>query len=143
MRFLALVSILLVGCAQPTDPAEALMNKIEAGIVMPSEARTLDQYARYYASERDGSIRVVFTLPFPEASPDAQCDELGKGVVPCEERDLPYPSLKAGERIWLKSSDDLPAISDGGCSVIEFPIPASVIKKEDRKWRVEARCNGR
>ncbi len=143
MRFSALVSILLVGCAEPTDSTEALMNKIEAGIVMPGEARALNQYARHYAYERDGSIRAVFTLPLPQAPSDAPCEELGKGSVPCKKLDLPNPSLKAGERIWLKSSDDLPAISDGGCSVIEFAIPASVVKERNRQWRVKARCNGR
>ena len=138
-----MLSLLVLGCAEPSDPNVVLMDKIEASVAMPAKARPLNEYARYYARERDGSVRVVFTFPFPDIPSDAQCEEMGGAIVPCEEPETSYPKLKAGERIWLKSSDDLPGIADGGCSVIEFPVPAAVVKAPGRQWRIEARCNGR
>ena len=145
MRIFALLpSLLLLGCvAESVDPNAAMMDKIETSIVMPLEASSLDQYARYYAHEGDGSVRAVFTHPVPEMPSDAECEEMGKGIVRCEEPDAFRPNLKAGERVWLTSSDNLPSIADGGCSVIEFSIPANVVKGRDRRWRIEARCNGR
>ncbi|MDK2767541.1 MAG: hypothetical protein KYX69_07465 [Sphingomonas sp.] len=145
MKVLAVIpSILLFGCdAEPADPNALLMDKIETSVVMPGEARSLDQYARYYLQERDGSVRAVFTYHFPDTPSDAECEEMGKGTVPCEESAAFRSALKAGERIWLKNSDELPSIADGGCSVIEFSIPANVVKDRHRRWRIEARCNGR
>lgn len=138
-----MLSLLALGCTEPADQNVALMDKIEASVVMPAEARALDQYARYYARERDGSVRVVLMAPRPKTPSDTKCEEMGGAIVPCEVPETSYPTMKAGERIWLKSSDDLPGIADGGCSVIEIPIPASVVNAPDRQWRIEARCNGR
>ena len=138
-----LTSIIFLGSfADPVDPNAALMNKIEASVALPVEADPLDQYARYYAHERDGSVRAVFTHPLPKTPPDAVCMEMGRGIVPCEEPEALRPNLKAGERIWLANSDDLPLISDGGCSVIEFSVPVNIAKHPDRQWSVEAFCNG-
>jgi hypothetical protein len=44
--------------------------------------------------------------------------------------------LKAGQRAWLADDDNLPGISDGGCSVIEFEVP------RDFKGRIKVQCNG-
>ncbi|ODP36130.1 hypothetical protein BFL28_06885 [Sphingomonas turrisvirgatae] len=119
------------------------MDKIEASVLMPAEAQGLDHYARYYGRDRDGSVRGVFTYPFAANSSDAQCEELGKGIIPCEEPKLPYPMLEAGERMWLKRGEDLPGISDGRCSVIEFTIPPEVVARPDQRWRIKLQCNGR
>jgi hypothetical protein len=112
------------------------MDAIEARVIMPDEAPALGGYARYYAPTDQGGVRVVFMEPIQPDPPGLQCEDIENGIVPCPTYQSSYPALKAGQRAWLADDDNLPGISDGGCSVIEFEVP------RDFKGRIKVQCNG-
>ncbi len=97
-----LLAFLLLGCAeaQPAPPAPSpaeeqarIMERIEALVRLPQGARPLAAYSRYYAwQSREDGVRKVVATYLIEANPT---------------------------RHWV-SENQLPAILDGGCGVIEL-----------------------
>jgi hypothetical protein len=132
----------LLSFASACSPAKErrlsiLLDKIDQAIVMPAKAKPLESYARYYALRPDGKIDIfmdgnVYSGPQPSTF---GCSEITKNDglkdVPC---DMPAEP-KAGERRWV-SIQDMPGVSDGGCSIIYGVYSPSTDQIE------ELRCNG-
>lgn len=108
MRVWALGAILLAGCAHGVGGTkEQLMHTIEKSIALPEGAAPLLRYRRHYAW----------------SSSDPQVVE------------AVYTLGGRPDRLWL-SSNDLPIVLDGGCSVI-------TLRFEVKKRTVSnLRCNG-
>ena len=84
---------------------------------MPAGSRPLAEYARYYASDKSGRVIAIYTT----------------WIEPGHES----LNLPAGRRRWVADVGNLPAISDGGCGVVEVLFdPASAEVKR-------AQCNAR
>jgi hypothetical protein len=138
---IAAAVILFSGCSTPQErDREALMNQIEKQVRLPINARSLDEYARYYADGEDGKVVAVYLIPInDELPPDQSCEELLENLMT---RELPCELVKsdwampAGKRRWMKSEQNLPFISDGGCAQVTviFEKAKSVVKS--------AECNG-
>lgn len=136
-------AVLLSGCSTPEERDRvAVMNHIERQVQLPKGSRSLVEYARYYAESDRGEVVAVYLIPdnyemrAGESCSEALADFKSR-EVPCEtllmrsDWDIP-----AGERRWVRSEQDLPLVSDGGCSVITvtFDKAKSVMKS--------AECNG-
>lgn len=98
------------------------MDRIEHDIVMPSGARSLSSYARYYAPDENGLVYGVYIRPqTPKTGPDVGCAEVTLNfklrTVPC---DAPTPTdeIRAGQRQWRRSPLELPGDTDGGCDIV-------------------------
>lgn len=138
---IAAAIVLLSGCSTPQEfDRDALMNLIEKQVQLPNGARLLGDYARYYADSDGGEVVAVYLIPLDnEIPPGASCAELLEDSttrdVPCEPMQFDW-AMPAGERRWVKSEQDLPFISDGGCDqvTVVFDKAKSVVKS--------ARCNG-
>lgn len=135
------VALLLTACSSPEErDHEALMGKIEQQVRLPKGARTLGEYARYYANGDDGEVIAVYLLPFnDDPRPGDSCEELTENFT---SRQVPCPSMHptwampAGKRRWVKDQHDLPFISDGGCAQV------TVVFDKSRSAIKSAECNG-
>lgn len=79
---------------EPARPdRRTIMDAIERQVVLPPGAQPLDRYARFYADGPGGDVTGVY---------------VGQ----------PPPEWTTGTRQWVDRLGDLPAIDDGGCSVI-------------------------
>lgn len=77
------------------------MNEIESRVSLPSGARPLNEYARYYAYEH-GDVVAEYWAPWkddPLKDPKA---------------------LAAGQRRWVHDTRDFPVVFEGGCSVVNI-----------------------
>ena len=108
--------LLLTACSSATERHQSMtMDQIEQRVQLPADALNLDKYARYYASDGNRVIGTYVTLVDPQNQ---------------------YYDLPTGKRRWLQDHRNLPAISDGGCSVVNvFYDPA--IERVERVF-----CNG-
>jgi hypothetical protein len=96
----AIIFFLLCACSPSEHQHQAaVMNQIEKAVVLPSGAKPIENYARYYAAGSANKVMVVYVIPPDEPQP--------------------Y-ELRKGQRTWLTDYRLLPSINDGGCSVIEF-----------------------
>ena len=97
MRLLIVAGMcaLALGCTRAT-PDGVTSTEIERQFAAAHPDVPLDRVARFYARERDGSIRAIYLFA-------------NEGYDPIEG--------KAGQSTWT-SPDDLPLVFDGGCSVI-------------------------
>ena len=117
MRVLALTAslLLLAACSSAAESQQReAMKQIEERIQLPAGAEKLESYARYYAM--DGS-RIVGTY------------------ITEVDRQNPHYDLPAGQHRWLDDRHNLPAISDGGCSVVNVLYDPATQKVE------QASCN--
>lgn len=80
--------------ASPAD--EALLDRIEARVKLPTGAAPLASYARYYARQANGEIVAIY-LRLGDDAPG---------------------------RRWV-SERDLPLVADGGCSVVTIIVESS------------------
>jgi hypothetical protein len=117
MRLLVPYSaLLLIGCSSThTSEKDDLIGRIERIVQLPPGAEKLESYARYYALKDQRVVGTYITLVDPKS---------------------PYYDLPIGQHRWLDDSRNLPAISDGGCSVVE------VIYNPASKKVEETICNG-
>lgn len=142
-RLLFVAFLAIQGCSHmPNSKAEELFDEIEGQVQMPEKARSLADYARYYAPDQGGKVRGVYLLPFPElpAGSDQGCAEMTDNFelkdVPCPPTPAQPEALKAGQRRWVNNQRDLPLINDGGCGVIEVLFDLKTRKVQ------EVTCNG-
>ncbi len=91
------------------------MDQIERRVKLPAEASNLNEYARYYASDGNRVVGTFIELVDPEN---------------------PYYDLPIGQRRWIENHRDLPAIFDGGCSVVNILFNPATQRVE------QAFCNG-
>lgn len=112
--------ITLAGCAQSEKSDQAaLMDEIENSIRLPSGARPLDGYARYYTGY-EGSVHGAYTTKIEAPRPsDYGCEEFQLNgrtkAVPCPA----IADARHGERRWVKF-DDYPAVAGENCSAIQL-----------------------
>lgn len=113
----SLVAIWIVACSEDADaPHDSMMDSIERQVKLPVEAATLDHYARYYAADGNEIVAIYISQVDPSN---------------------PYYDLPRGQRRWLADHRNLPAINDGGCSVVSIRYnPAT--RKADTPL-----CNGK
>ena len=115
------------------------MDRIEKAVRLPDRARPLSEYARYYAEREREVVAVYIIPPRDEIRAGEACEELLENMstrdVPCEPMKSDW-AMPAGSRRWFKSEQELPFISDGGCSQITviFDKPKGIVKSAD--------CNG-
>jgi hypothetical protein len=117
MRLLLAPALLLVtGCTGPDDRAHRqIMLQIEESVQLPPGAKQLKDYARYYAKDGNRVVARYITLVDPANG---------------------YYDLPLGQARWVEDHRNLPAISDGGCSVVK-------VRYDPAAQRVEqADCNG-
>ena len=131
------------GCSQTMISGTATtMGEIERKVRLPKQARPLAAYARYYAPRSDGKVVGIYVLTVADLSraSDEGCAEMDSNFelkdVPCPPEPSKTPSIAAGQRRWMSDVRDLPAIDDGGCSVITVIFDQRTRKVE------EAACNG-
>ena len=138
---LAIAPVLLLACSSPTkSERDVLMDRIERQVKLPEGARPLKDYARYYANGERGEIEAIYVIPFSEkVLPGEICEELLENFatkqVPCTDLENPF-DLPAGQRRWVKDRQHLPAISDGGCDIVNVRFDPSIGKI------MESACNG-
>lgn len=113
------------------------MDKIEGRIILPSGAKPLAKYARYYAQDSQGTVWGSYT---PEADPyfwklvSESCAKIkGQGSssnktppAPCPLNGGSIRLVKAGDRLWMATPAELPRASGGGCFSVTFQyMPAT------------------
>lgn len=91
------------------------MQRIEEQVKLPKGAERLEQYARYYATDGNRVVATYITLVDPANR---------------------YYDLPAGQQRWLDDHRNLPAVSDGGCSIVNVIYDLKVGSAP------EAFCNG-
>jgi hypothetical protein len=92
-------TLLMAACSAEEPKHTRLMDQIESKVRMPAGSGPVSRYARYYAFDTKGGVSALYTTHV-----DPQWKSL----------DLPV-----GQRRWLSNEAHLPAISEGGCSVVE------------------------
>lgn len=65
--FLSPLSLLLVVACGPLEgePNSALLDKIEAQVVLPAKAASMEQYSRYYADDENGVVEAAYVMHDP------------------------------------------------------------------------------
>lgn len=117
MKRLSLISAIgLTACSSAAEHQHnQLMQQVEERVQLPKGAERLDRYARYYAKDGDQIVAVYTTLVDPKGR---------------------YLDLPVGHQRWLGDHRNLPAISDGGCSIV------NVIYNPNAQTEPKAFCNG-
>jgi len=122
---------------------------IELAVNLPAGARTLQDYSRNYAMRPDGRVIGVYVIPQPDENygPDYGCEVMLENFTsrPCTKaEDAENAKINSAmadmfgraEPRWVNDYRNLPAISDGGCDVIEVIF-------DPRLNRIESTlCNG-
>ena len=126
MNISLLALLLLLGSAPPEDSRRTeTMDRIERLVRLPDGAHPLDAYARFYADAGEGDVEAVYLIPidFP-GGPGETCSEVTLDLelveAPCDFTAPDWADVTAGERRWVDGVEQLPMISDGGCSVVEI-----------------------
>jgi hypothetical protein len=115
-------AILVASCSTPEERQHsALMDQIEKQVQLPKGAAVLKSYVRIYTSGGKDQIIAVYLLPSViERTANQDCEDLtstgAARMVPCVAPQV--RKLKAGERIWVSKSADLPFEDVPGCEVI-------------------------
>tara|TARA_B100000678_G_C17986325_1_gene413108 strand:- start:119 stop:499 length:381 start_codon:yes stop_codon:yes gene_type:complete len=124
------------------------MDRIEELVDLPDDAGPWDSYSRNYARASDGRIVAVYVTVSADLPADAGCSVMLKNfdMRPCTdeeiaevrrmEENLKAGQAEAGSSRWFADTSDLPAVNDGGCSVVN-------IVYDPKTERVESvKCNG-
>ena len=116
------------------------MDQIERQVRLPEGARSIEDYARYYAQSSNSKIIAKYLVPISyDLGPDEGCEELLENFSSREVRCEPlpaFPGIAAGERKWLEDEGELPSMSDGGC------MQVTVIYDRAKSAVTSALCNG-
>jgi hypothetical protein len=138
MKFhLSLAPIFLIaGCTSSEQPQHTkIMDAIEQGVQMPSEARPLNQFSRTYKYASSNRV-VAFYFVADDKPDDRFCSRTKEGgrkngqvLLACP----PPEGMKAGERRWLNEDVSLPDVNDGGCSYIdvEYDLKSKSVTRAD------------
>lgn len=116
-----LLPLLVMSCGGPSDPHSQVMDQIERNVILPAGAAQLSDYSRYYAGVKGGRVQAAFVI-HPEIYRQGVRDFCASKKVrsfPCSpdgKSKLPGP----GERIWLRTPDEMPIPSGGGCEAVTF-----------------------
>lgn len=134
-------SMILIACSTPEDGKEIrIMDQVERIVRLPTGARPIDQYARFYTYGEDGEVVAVYLLPSSDIPQSAQCeeitDEMHSQAASCPSVPGPTGSVAAGERRWVNDRHKLPLVTDGGCSVVNVRFNPATQKVND------VYCNG-
>lgn len=106
----------LVACSSAAERQHSqLMQQVEEQVQLPKGAQRLEHYARYYAEDGHRIVATYITIVDPTNR---------------------YYDLPVGQQRWLDDHRNLPAISDGGCSIV------SVIYDPKARSVPQAFCNG-
>ena len=135
---LFLVGSMLAGCSEVRSEREELAGEIERSVVLPTNARALEDYERYYAKNADGSVSAVYIV-HDEGHREAvarACREIDDAPFPCPVAGGQLRLVEAGESRWVDDAIDLPGMSGGGCSQVDI----SYQPRDGAFVRVE--CNG-
>jgi hypothetical protein len=144
---LALFVAAAVPSAAPTWPT---IDRIEHRITLPRGAKPLVAYARHYATSAPDTVTGVYIVPEPVhvVRPD-ECEEMTAdlGSRPCDPADVARSNREAvqaaaraakpGERRRYRRVDDMPYVSDGGCTQI------NVRYRPSTGAFLSVNCNGR
>jgi hypothetical protein len=136
------VAAISTSCANPPD-REAIMDEIEKNVTLPRDAQAFELYGRNYAFHGPEQVRAAYYIPRAPLTEKMGCYVGGK---PCSKdyvRKLMQDNAAerarhaaAGQRRWFETERDLPALFDGGCSIIH-------IKYEIATRRIlSVSCNG-
>lgn len=134
MRYPAVLLLpwLLAACSDAVGEADrATSNLIVQDITLPEGADELASYGQFYA--RDGGDRIVYV--FVAANPALR----SLGWLDCLRSDanpISCQTYQGGDVRWVKSPDDLPKMSDGGCTLISGAYDLK------RKMNLFIACNG-
>ena len=125
MKTLALTTLCLVlsACASPDQrERDQLTDRIEQRVVLPKGAPPLAAFARHYAFDKNGLVIGIYLRGFSWPNPDDRCEELLKDLstrqIPCTPDDANGDRTFAGQRRWVEGTNQLPSITDGGCSMV-------------------------
>lgn len=114
-----LILLALTSCVSAAaDGHEALMDEIEASVVLPTGALPLKGYARYYTEYR-GAIHGAYTTHIEKRSADYGCSEMTEDLKLKEVTCPAIADLEPGNRRWVKFRD-YPAVSGQHCSAIQI-----------------------
>jgi hypothetical protein len=138
-RFVLLgLALINTSCSsEKIEPHRKLMDEIDATVVLPKGAVSLEKYARDYALRPDGKVAIFYSAYVTEGPdpPGTGCSEISNDltakVVPCPPDDRP----KAGARRWVKF-DEIGGVADGGCYILNA-VYDPVRKRVDK-----VACNG-
>lgn len=125
------------GCLGSPSDDQGVLDAIEESVVLPSGARKLNEYARYYSKGPDDSIVAVFILPAlikPEECELFNEDPTLTSVVPCGSGMV--KPIQAGQRQWLEDWRNLPWVHDRNCGDI------TVLYDRRKRLFTEVRCPG-
>jgi hypothetical protein len=146
-----LLLTLAIACTDSMSEREALISRIEAKLVLPEGANSIDTYSRNYAFTPDGKVIAIYVTPFVAATregPDYGCEVMledfeSRSCTDDEISEMKHQDVAAVELFgaadqsrWFNDYLELPSISDGGCMQIEIVF-------DPQAQRIErARCNG-
>lgn len=139
---LAVAASWLASCSSPEYRAQqALMENIEQSIRMPTGAKPLASYVRYYAPSRPGEIVGIFILPgLDELPPGEGCEQLRENgsSTQCSFSWPKSSAVGAGKRVWLSDDGKLPMpMRDArNCGLI------SIVYQTSQRRFLEVACYG-
>lgn len=111
-----LMAVMLAACSEKESvTSDSTMDLIEQQVRLPEEAAPLNEYARYYAADAH-YVYAVYVL----------------GAY----REGPNFDLPVGQRKWIVDHRELPAVLDGGCSIVNVRYNRATLKIDF------AVCNG-
>jgi hypothetical protein len=100
------------------------MNEIESTIQLPTGARPLANYARYYAYITPDEIMGEYMLPHLDDPPGQECENINANfttrTVPCSLPAIEGKEVGANERAWLDDYRNMPMGDDGKCGALTF-----------------------
>ena len=143
-RGLSLKTLLVLGsfialsaCTANHDPHNAIMDRIEQQVVLPSGAAPIASYSKYYSDAGHGTVQAAYVIHEPAFRHDVQnwCASGKARSFPCS-GDGKSELAAAGERMWLPDAREVPLPSGGGCAAITFHYEPST------NVLSPARCNG-
>jgi hypothetical protein len=135
----AVLSAILAACTNTAERRQSeLMNQIEANVRLPAGSWPLKKYARYYAFDGHGGVSAVYFVHGDGAIEKAKafCSRGDVKGFPCGLDPGTLRMVRDGNRAWLESPEQFPAMSGGGCGEVEIHYSVDA----DRFDAVE--CNG-
>ncbi len=126
---------LTLASACSTAERQDLMSAIEAKLVMPAGAASIEAYSRNYAFRPDGKVVAIYVIPRladTREDPEDGCEVLLEDFEsrPCSDDEIAelrqqHAAIAAqlgtvGQSRWFDDYLELPAISDGGCDVLDI-----------------------
>lgn len=114
------------------------MDRVEPRVRLPAGAWPLKKYARYYAFDGQGGVSAVYFVHADQEVREAKafCSRGDVKDFPCGPSPHSLRMVRNGQRAWLDSPEQFPAMSGGGCGEVDIHYQVQA----DRFDRLE--CNG-